>query len=256
MQEMKASISIVLCLYGNDYILEKKWVKGYVLYLMGCLFHFSTLLILLTPLLFFLRFDRKGYVVITLAIIFGYIVQSSYDDYLMLFTFDEQIADKAELYLESAQNKENKLLVLLIYTLPPLVYAFLCTLFLKKKLDNYLLKFECFVVIGVICYLISINISIFYRYGHFYTTYIILFYSSCIVDLFKKKLRYSFSAASLSLVILFLPLYMSFAAYYVKGNKYVMYYPYNSIFNRKVNKEREARYNIKLNRPAPNYNEY
>lgn len=257
MQEMKASISVVLCLYGNDYILEKKWVKGYILYLIGCLFHFSTLLILLTPLFFFLRFNRKGLVLIAIAFIFGYMVQSSFDDYLMLFEFDDRIGDKAEGYLERANEKENSLLVLLVYTLPPPIYAFLCALYLKKmKLDYYLLRFECFVVIGVICYLISINISIFYRYAHFYTTYLILFYSSCFVDLFKKKLRNTFSVATLSLAILFSPLCMSFAFYFIKGDKYVMYYPYNSIFNRKVNKEREVRFNVKLNRPAPNYNEY
>ena len=55
MEEMKSAISLAVALYGNDYILEKKWIKAYLLYFVALLFHPSAAFFLLTPLFLFLR---------------------------------------------------------------------------------------------------------------------------------------------------------------------------------------------------------
>lgn len=61
MEIMRGSMSIVICLFANDLILEKKIPKAILLYLIGCMFHAQTFLILITPLLFFFaKFNRRG----------------------------------------------------------------------------------------------------------------------------------------------------------------------------------------------------
>lgn len=257
MQEMKSSISVVLCLYGNDYLLEKKRIKGLSLYLIGCLFHFSTLLLLITPLLLFLRFNVKGYIIIALSLVFGYVIQQSFGDYLMYFDFDDQIESKAEIYLEGAGNSTVNYLRQGLTLIPPIVYAIISAMYLRKqKRCDYILRFEPFVVLGVICEVMTISIPIFYRYYHFYAIYFILFISSFLIIHFKKCTKLSLSTRILHIAIWFFPLFLSISTYFIKSNNYKMYYPYSSVFNRKVSKEREDRFNVKLLRPAPDYNEY
>ena len=44
METMRASLSVVICLYANDYILDKKWIKGYILLFLALMFHAQTIL--------------------------------------------------------------------------------------------------------------------------------------------------------------------------------------------------------------------
>ena len=57
-EEMKASLSVVFMLYANDYILDKKYKKSLMLSVLACLFHFSTILLIFTPLFLFLRINK------------------------------------------------------------------------------------------------------------------------------------------------------------------------------------------------------
>ena len=70
MEIMKGSMSIVICLFANDYILEKKWVKGYILYFIALLFHAQTILLFFIPFLFSLRLNIKGLLVLICAFFF------------------------------------------------------------------------------------------------------------------------------------------------------------------------------------------
>lgn len=257
MQEMKASISVVLCLYGNDYFLEKKWIKGYGLFLLGCLFHFSTLLLIITPLFFFLRFNAKGYLILALSFFMGFMIQSSFGDYLLFLDFDDRIEAKAETYMEGAENSTVDLFRMSLTLIPPIIYTIISAIYLRKQKENEtVLKFEPFVVLSVIFNLISISIPIFYRYFHFYAIYAILFISTFTIKYFKRETNLPLSTNILHTAILFFPLLLSISTYFIKSNNYKMYYPYSSIFNRKVDKEREDRFNVKLIRPVPDYNEY
>lgn len=60
MEEMRASMSLVMCLFANDYMLDRKWVKGLLIFSVSCLFHASTVLVMVMPLFFFLRLNKLG----------------------------------------------------------------------------------------------------------------------------------------------------------------------------------------------------
>ena len=54
-EELRASISVAICLFANDYLLDKKWLKGFMLYILGTMFHYSTVLLFVTPFFLFLK---------------------------------------------------------------------------------------------------------------------------------------------------------------------------------------------------------
>lgn len=67
MEIIRASFSIVICLFANDYIKDKMWFKGYALYIIAFLFHYQAIIAMLMPLLFFLKFDFKGVTILIAA---------------------------------------------------------------------------------------------------------------------------------------------------------------------------------------------
>ncbi len=258
MQEMKASFSVVLCLYGNDFIFQKKWARGYVLYMIGCLFHFSTILILFTPLLFFLRFNMKGYVFLAITFVSIMFFRGDIADFLFTLDVDEDLAAKIELYgdnISSSSGRDN--VSILLRFLPTVVYAVLALRYVQKNHpQERILLLEPFVMLGVLFELTSLIIPILYRYSHFYSVYLILFYSSYLINFFRKSAKTYFNSAVYLTALLFIPLIFSMLVYFARGDKYTMYYPYNSVLNRKIDSAREERFNRVVDRPAPYYNEY
>ena len=101
MEEMKAGMAVVLCLFGNDYILEKKYLYGMSIYVLASLFHVSALLMLVTPFFLFLKWDKKGMTFLLLAYIAGYVIQVKMGEYLDLLEYEGNVADKLENYANS-----------------------------------------------------------------------------------------------------------------------------------------------------------
>ena len=131
MEIMKSSLAIVLCLYGNDFIMNKEWVKGYLLYIIAFLFHYETLLILITPLFFSIRFNLKTMVFLLLAFILGFILEQKIEDYTFLLSFSGDLLEKAEFYAtEDRYNSSKGLHFFVLSILPYITYAyiFLCYL--------------------------------------------------------------------------------------------------------------------------------
>ena len=206
MQEMKASFSVVLCLYGNDYLLEKKRIKGLSLYLLGCLFHFSTLLILVTPLVLWLKFNKTGIWIIIISYFMGFVLKDNFDNFLMMLDFDEDIMYKAEHWAEG-MDKEWTIFYYLVNVAPYVIYAIISLRILKlKHLDDKFLKLEPFVILGIITFMIEINVRMFYRYTHFYLPYFIILFSTVICSSIRKHKELTF-ARIVGNYLFFLPVF-------------------------------------------------
>ena len=140
---------------------------------------------------------------------------------------------------------------------PYILYSLILLIYFKLKYpEDHILRFEPCILIGVITYLLHINVHFFYRFAHFYAVYLIFFLSSFFVKTIKSNDKLGIGVAiSRSFMLLFPILFSIFLHYYQQQN-YRMYYPYSSIIERKISKERERRFNLNLERPAPNRNEY
>lgn len=245
MEIMRASISIAICLWGNDYILEKKWVKGYFLYVLALMFHSQTIVMFVLPVLFFLRLNKLGIVAMIVAFIMGYFIQSVFGEYLMLLDLEGTIADKAENYIESERFGEQtrNINFVIVSILPNVIYGLIALYFLKKyNWEQRLLSLEPMIMIGLIFLMLQLNMQIAYRFVDYYRVYFIMYCAECFIHLTRQK-RLSFGVSYFRAMLLFLP-FLFFSAYNRLDNRY---HPYSSVIEKSISKSREKRYNANPN---------
>lgn len=255
MEEMKASFSVAICLYANDYILEKKWLKAYLLYLLAALFHASAYIICFTPLLLFLRLDKRGCMVLVAALFAGYWLQHNFGDYLSLFDMlDGSISKKLNGYANSDQysTQGGNVNFFIVWIFPTLIYGIYCLYVVKKRsLNQGLLRLEPFVLIGLVFLVLQMSMQVFYRFVHFYSIYFVLFYTEALITSVKSSVAKKFALVKMTFI--FLP-FLLLTLYGYKG-RYVRYYPYSSVIERKVDRDRELWFN-RAERSGPNINQY
>lgn len=252
-EELRASISMVICLIGNDYLQEKKYVKGYFLYIVGFFFHYSAVLFFLTPFFLLLRFNWVGMMIIILSIPLGIIVQNMFGDYLLLADLDDQISMKASGYINNDEHKQYHGLLYFIVDVGFFVfysivsYWYVC---IRTK-HNKIQKFQPFVVLSILLFCLRANLDIIGRYVHFYSPYLILFYSIMLINLIKNNIDQIKSLAYVRSIVLYIPLlYVILATYKAvpprminkSYRNYQKYYPYSSVFERSISTKREKLY--------------
>lgn len=256
---MKAAMSIVVCLYANDYILQKEWVKGFMLYLISALFHPQAILIMFTPFLLFLKLNKKSLLLFSLLYVFGFSFQAYLEDSLFLFDFDEDLYNKAEnvATLDRYSSRTTNFNYAIVNILPYFIYALLSLIFIKRfKSDSNLLKFESFVIIYLCFIVLEMNVYITYRFALYYTIYFILLLSESFVEFaslgWNSKYRTKVFLKSLLIVLplLFLLGYRSYQRAWV-------YSPYSSVIERNIDETREQnRLELHPDGPRANRNEY
>ena len=256
-EEMKASFSAALCLFANDYILEKKWGKGIALYVIGCLFHISTILLFPFSLLLFVRFNKFGVAFLLFGFLVGKVVETKIGDYLFLLDADGFVSEKVEGYATSDRfgSRGTTSLLFAINQLTGYIYPLLGLVLLKmKEKENALLSLEPFLMFCLFFMTLTYSIPIFYRYSHFYDIYYVFFVSALFV-LFAKKGFFTIGLSYLRCIIIFLPFFFHIYKGYTPEDRFKKFYPYSSVIDRTVYKSKENRFNQE-GAPSPQINEY
>lgn len=254
MEAMRAGFSIAICLYANDYLKEKKWVKGYLLLLIATMFHAQTLALYVLPLFFFLRFNKRGILILFIAYIGGIILQQSLGDYVFLLEGNEHLEGKVSTYAESDNyGKNNRNIFYFINKIILAVVYSLFTLWYSKRYsrNENLKRFEPFIMLGLMFVMVQASFVIAYRYVDYYKIYFILFYAETFICMIKRSVRLKIGLAYVKCFILFLPLMINIIHFFD-----CKYYPYSTVITKTVNKERENRYEGAPNYHHPSLNEY
>lgn len=254
MEIMRGSISIAICLFGNDYIMEKKWLKGYLLYILACLFHYQTLVLLLLPPLFRIRFNKYGIMLFVVAFLGGFSLKSIIEDYMFLLGGNEILEEKVEDKIYSARWGEqlgnfNYFLGLILIKI---VYPITSFLIIKKysKRQN-VIRLESFVILGVMFVFIQLNINIAFRYVYYYEVYFAIVYSELFVNVIPWFLHKNRQFVLSFLVFFPVLLYHSYTRF--RTHKY---HPYTSVIEMSVDKEKEKALQRKFNYFPPYKNIY
>ena len=261
-EELRASISIAICLFANDYILDRKWIKGFALYFMSSMFHYSTVLLFITPLLLFLKMNILGASMILLSLIVAFIIQKRFGDYLLLFELNDSVSDKLSEYANSDIFFKHNITVreIIFSNVPYFIYSVFAIFYIKRIRNNMeLLRLQPFLVLGLMCVVMSIPIPLFYRYIHFYAIYFVLFFTYLFIEVIKGSKGITTSLAVMRTCVLFIPFFLlavrnirspfisnadaglsseSAQKYY----NYQKYYPYSSVIERSLDEERERMY--------------
>lgn len=257
MVAMKAGMSIVVCLYANDYILERKWLKGYLLYFVGALFHPQAIVIMLLPLFLNLKFNKWFVPIAVFLFYVGIEIQSILGDYIELLEIDEDIYDKASdaVANDKLTSRTQNLNYLIVNVYSYVIYAIISFLFVRKHdCESNLLKFEPFLVFYVCFYIIGIHVGIAYRFSMYFGIYFVFFMSQLFMLCTKKHLLSS-GVALVRSVLIVLPLVLLIG--YSSMQSLVTYYPYASVIEKKIDHRREvARHSIHPNGPSASKREY
>ena len=218
------------------------------------MFHPQTALLLFMPLFLKLKFNIKGIFFLFICFVTGIAIQHYLSDYLFVFEAigDDTILNKAYGYTEVIATADNSLLRV-VTSIGIFMCEFLSILYVKKctKLDiSYI---EPFLMLGMASILIQITVELFYRYTFYFNFYFILLFSY-IAQYFERNNRKLSKGLLLVMVfIFFFPLLIC-----IHANRFFQlsrYVPYYSIFEMKVDKERENHYLLD-GKPAANKNEY
>ena len=243
METMRASFTFVICLYANDYILEKKWIKGYLLLLLALMFHAQAIVMFVVPILFFLRFNKHGLIMCIGAFFISYLIQKSLADYLNLIELSSSITEKASRYAESDKfaTQGGNLNFFIVKIFPNLFYSFFCIFYLKKFYPgSKALKVEPFLLCGVIFLIIQMNLQIAYRYVDYFRPFFNIFYAETFIMIVLHSRKLSRSLASLRAIVVFLP--FSLLVGYSIYLSHTPFYPYSSVIERSIDREREWKY--------------
>ena len=260
MEEMRASMAVVICLFANDYILEKKWIKGILLYIIGCFFHVSTIVvIMMIPLLFFFKMNIKGLVLLLGAYIVGGILMAIIEDYIAMLEFSETMSNKAEGYFSRDDLTEQlgNVFYFIVNIVPFLFYSTVSFLYVKnKKKNDQLLKLEPLLMIALLFMVLQMQIYMVYRFVNFYAIYIIFFSSYFLINIARNNRRLSlgvsyFRSLAVGTILIFAIIYPYFREITI-GRRY---YPYSSVIEKSIDRERELIYSD-YRRTERGYNEY
>ena len=260
MEIMRASFSIVICLYAFDYFIEKKWIKGYALLFIAVMFHTQTLGVLLFPAFLFLRLNKKGLLILIGAYILGIFFQKLLGDYIFLFEGNESLEDKFSTYTsEGAVFGENtrNINYFIIKILPNVFYPLFSLWYIKKyckSMKTNLKQLEPFIMLGVVFVLIQIHFLIAYRFVDYFLIFFAIFYADTYIDIISKR-KIGLSIAYLKTMVFFSPV-MLYLVYSISFKEPI--YIYSSVIDKTISKKKETKLKEMwvYTYYAPNYNEY
>lgn len=254
MEIMRASMSIVVSLYANDYLLKKKWLKAYLLYCVAIMFHVQSIMLLLMPLTLLLKLNLRSILFVFSGLIIGYVMQMAFGDFIDLLSFSESMSKKAGWY--SKQDFYNtsfgNINYFIVFILPLIVYSFWSLFYLDNHCKGGgIQKFQSFVILGLFFLFVQINFQIAFRYVDYFVVYMIIFISELTVcSSHNRKGIYS-SDGLLRTIIILIPFFIVTSWRHYRDN-YYRFIPYYSIFERNINKEREQIANDVFLQASPN----
>lgn len=254
---MKAALALSIILYANDFFLEKKYIKGFLLVLIATGFHQASLILVIIPFLTFLRFNIIGIAFLVGAFFVGAFIQRMLGDMFMLFEAAEGMYDKLDNYAgnDKYMGQIYNYNYYLVYFFPLIIYPILSILYLKRNCrDSQILKFEPFIMIGLVFQMMQFNIDLMYRYVYVFTPYYIIYIIHCFMDFSKKSLLLTKSLAYVRTFVIIIPLLVSSAMKWPLTH--VSFFPYSSVVERNTDENREKYYSGFVSHYFFNINDY
>ena len=256
MQIMRGSFSVVICLYANDYFLDRKWIKGYLLLIVALLFHAQTIIMFAIPLLYFMRLNKTGVVLLLITFFIGKTIQESWGDYLFLLEGSEDISDKAKKYseLEEYGGQVGNINFMLVRFLPDIAYTMIALWYVKRNdRKSSLLRLEPLIMVGLLFLVLQIYLQIAYRFVDYFRIYFVLYFAELFVCFAKKNLKIPQITAYATMLLFFIPDF--FLMGYWRAAVFEQYYPYSSVLDMSKSPKRELLY-MKEDRWGPRSDEY
>lgn len=226
---LKESLAVVVFLIGYQQLEKGKLFKFYLYVIIAFLFHISAIITIFFPLIKHLKLNKRFYFT---AIGFTIFLAFSYS-FLGLFSFWGKLAQKAITYATVAEQSVLNFNWLITQMLIYVIFPFILLITFKKKISSYSCEhIFCFTILlglGIIEYQI-----VFSRFINYCIPFIFLCCTNIIGESYRQKTGIKICKIGLISLFLFI-----FNYNFLSHNGYSRWYPYYSILNEQINKDRE-----------------
>lgn len=241
MEILRESIAVAFFLIMYPLLEKKNFKKYYLLNIIAILFHYSSIILLIFPLLQKIKLNSKSVVLLIsivsiLSVIFLFVPEA-----IQAFMFTDALSEKFTVYSGISANINGIILNALLFIIFPIYIIKLNKKNEEQKFENLMFAYFLFATIFVL-------ISGFGRFINYFGIFMIVYFTNTLSNLHKiyrlNLLKFGFVAISLSVIFYYKATYYLISYdHLMKGtHKYNMYYPYYSIFDPVEDVDREKLY--------------
>lgn len=253
MEVMREALAVSIFLLAWPTLKNGNWFIYLLLILLASTFHISAIPFLFLPLIFlpginyFFTFGKRTLIICGLVLIISIGVRYLFLDFIKAIAVTESMMERATAYSKDNMGGNETLNIfggirqIIIYVLYPILAIY----FINKKL-NANLKLESLSILGMYIGTSSIAILILIRYNNY------LMFSSfaLLADWIFSNIKINYKKIKLDFIgwICIIIPYFFFASYTqynaplsknLSVKTYRKYYPYNSVFDREKDQQRE-----------------
>lgn len=235
---MRESLSICLFLISVPALMEKKWIKYYLLSFLAFLFHSSALILFLIP---FLKreINFKYYVLCILLLLFFFVISSS-SIFSSLSFVNFRLARKIELYTSLEINIFGSIMRLMVIT-PFIIFSYIR----KRNFEKH--KFEEILASYILIGFLSMTIGGFYRFMNYFSLIALIYIIDTGFTVYRNSNKRKYyellgkTSLAFSIMLLFQFSYLTrdMSEFHKNARFYNIYIPYTSVFDPKIDVRRE-----------------
>ena len=248
---MRESFAISVFLFSVPYLIRTQYVRYYICALIAFGFHLSAFILFLVPIVNVIPNNKWGVSVGLFFSLFVILFANIFTSNLLFLLDVELFQEQATAYFSNERYATSRMSLSFWVNISFFV-IFPFILYLKYLYDgeDKLICIFRLVVIFALVYCCTIIVPIFYRINNYFTLFFFIYLSSIVLN---KKSLFGFPVSCINLIgrvviVLFFisKLYIFFSSSIgdTSFSSYKRYYPYSSIFMKKLDKERERIYYI------------
>ena len=256
MEALREAFAVVVFLLAWPSFREGKWLMWYLLSFIAFLCHTSAVFMFILPVIVLpgirelFVIGRRTVVICILLCAVSFVIRAKFFNYIEQIAMLEEVAERAHVYSKNALSSSGLNLVgIILYFFRLVLYPVLALYILCNKENPSLNKNSRFVemtMMSVYVGIVSIAITIIYRFNNYFFFFIIvtladLIYTNFTINFKKYSFRY------LTWIFIFVPFFylQVFVIYMGNVNRtgtlktYMNYYPYNSRLDMNKDEDRE-----------------
>lgn len=241
MEILRESIAVAIFLIMYPLLEKKNLKKYYLLNIIAILFHYSSIILLVFPLLHKIKFNTKSVILLIsivslLSVIFLFVPEA-----IQAFMFTDALSEKFTFYSGISANINGMIFNTLLFIIFPIYIIKLNKKNEAQKFENLTFAYFLFATIFVL-------ISGFGRFINYFVIFMIVYFTNMLSNLHKiyrlNLMKFGFVVISLSVIFYYKgSYYLQSYDHLIKGKrKYNLYYPYYSIFDPVEDVDREKLY--------------
>ncbi len=249
-EQMRQTIASCILLLSIPNLLDKKYLKFYLLYTIACLFHSSAIVFFILPFVLNLRIDKVStYFSIVIVMCIGLWMQINFYKLSSLTTNLLMLSSKLDLYATSKfLETVNRSVLNYIFMFGLVIMTFGIAYVLKKVFSTRSVL-EPFFILYLLLFILFQIVPLGYRYVYYVSIFLSIFLSELLGTSFQRfKKTHAFLPLSLVIFCIYfaywaIPCYNNLFTKIETDKRthyYSRFYPYSSILTKKEDNARES----------------